>query len=177
MRRFALAIVGLASACGEAKERPPVADRAPPPGLTGAEARERFCATVFDRGSVARIAGLDNLGVLPSTRPLELGVGECIYGVGPGATVALVVDCRPEHPQRSSTRASLEGQVGFRDVDVGAGGVYTRDDQLDLHRLVFFSEQPSCAVYLSTTGVIDDLTEPLARHAAARLVPGSLQPR
>jgi hypothetical protein len=167
-----IAGLGLLLGCGDEPSRPPPPSPRAPPSLSAIEARTIFCERVFDLPSVGLIVGVNRFDALRSTRPLEPGVGECIYLADDDASTALVVDCRPEHPRLEPTRAASAASTGFREVDVGIGGIYTIDPIGPVHRLVFFTERPAaCTVYLSTTGIADDTTEALARHVVQRITP------
>ena len=122
---------------------------------------------MFAISDIERITGVKGLLPRPSTRPIEQGVGECQLTKGDGPDrlieVAAAVDCRPIHPRLESIRKVAQSQPGFKEESVGVGGVYTNDPAIEMHRLVFVSEQPSCAVYVSTVKVETNVTRSLAR--------------
>jgi hypothetical protein len=171
MRRLLLALALLA-ACQVESSRPPSGTPAADPlaGLDAREARGKFCELVFGIGDVSQIVGINRFEPVEATRALEPGVGECVYAAGTDASASLTVDCRDEHPRLEGLRGSLEGQPGFRTVDVGEGGFYTSADG-PVHKLTYVSQRPACTVYVATSGVPGDNSEALARHVAKRLAP------
>lgn len=159
--------------CKDRRREEPAATRpsVPPRQLTPAEARAKFCRQVFPVLRVQELAGVADLMPLPAGQAPAQGVGACRYK-GPAASspeVSLVVDCRIDHPDLATLRQLAEGKPGFREVAIGAGGVYTGDAGQQRHRLAFVHERPSCAIFVATSRLAADRTGPLAAHVVASL--------
>lgn len=165
-RRITALLLAASSACtGQPPEEPPVL----PEPQSALEARARFCELVFPPGKVARLAGTDRLTVRPPTAEAEPGVGTCQLASSAGE-IELVADCRPEHPRLAAMREVLADQDGFRELAIGSGGVASGAPDGEVHRLVFVTDEPSCALYLTATRLSAEGLEPVGRHVAKAMI-------